>query len=102
MNKGTNLFYTATVSARNLTSLNFYLSSFMKEGLQGRPMYEFACTNLQCTKQHKIKSGAGAARSRIILVEPEQEPKRDATPAPTVPALNMIYNMGSIKKNTNY
>jgi hypothetical protein len=41
--------------------------------------------------------GAGAARRRIFLVEPEA--KHDAAPAPTAPALNLIFKIGGLFKH---
>jgi hypothetical protein len=50
-----------------------------------------------------VKTGAGATRSIIILVEPELEPQRVATPAsnayaPTAPAPNLMFNIGGLSK----
>jgi hypothetical protein len=49
------------------------------------------CANLWFVRNQCC--GAGAARKRIILMEPE--PKRDAAPA-----LKKMFNMGSFQKPT--
>jgi hypothetical protein len=46
------------------------------------------CINQSC--------GAGAASNRIILMEPDPETQSYAAPAPSVPALNLMFNIGEI------
>jgi hypothetical protein len=52
------------------------------------------------TQEIKITYFQPVLRSRSRIYWSEPEPYRDAAPAPTAPALKVLFNMGSFQKMT--